>query len=68
MATVTQPMTLDEYLEFDDGTDTRYELIDGEPVAVTAESDLNDCIASFLYAYFLKVGVPYSILRTELRD
>ena len=59
MVTTTKPLTLEEYLEFDDGTDTRYELIDGEMVALSAESDLNDRIASFLYAYFLRMGIPY---------
>ena len=28
--------TLDEFLAFDDGTDRRYELLDGQIVAVTA--------------------------------
>ena len=59
MVTTTKPLTLEEYLEFDDGTDTRYELIDGEMVALSAESDLNDRIASFLYAHFLQMGIPY---------
>ncbi|MGH7062301.1 MAG: Uma2 family endonuclease, partial [Stellaceae bacterium] len=29
-----EPMTLDEFLDWDDGTDTRYELIAGFPVAM----------------------------------
>lgn len=57
--TTTKPMTLAEYLDFDDGTDTRYELIDGQPVATPTESDLNDRIASFLYACFLQMGIPF---------
>jgi Uma2 family endonuclease len=28
-----RPMTVAEFLEYDDGTDTRYELIDGQLVA-----------------------------------
>ena len=59
MVTTTRPLTLEEYLDFDDGADTRYELIDGERVALPAESDLNDRIAFFLSAYFLKIGIPY---------
>ena len=27
-------MTVAEFLDFDDGTDTRYELVEGRPVAV----------------------------------
>jgi Uma2 family endonuclease len=56
-------MTLEEYLNYDDGTDTRYELVDGKLIAMPTESDLNECIASFLFAYFLQTGVPYYCLR-----
>ncbi len=55
----TRPLTLEEYLDYDDGTDTRYELVDGRLVALSTESDINDRIASFLYAYFLQIGIPY---------
>jgi Uma2 family endonuclease len=41
-------MTLEEYLNFDDGTDTRYELVNGELVEMPSESDLNNVIAIFL--------------------
>ena len=64
-ATTAKPMTLAEYLNFDDGTDTRYELIDGQPVAMPTESVLNDRIASFLFACFLKLGLPYYRLSTK---
>lgn len=59
MTIATKPMTLEEYLNFDDGTDNRYELVDGHLMAMPTESDLNDRIASFLYACFLKLGIPY---------
>lgn len=59
MTIATKPMTLDEYLNYDDGTDTHYELVDGQLIAMPTESDLNDRIASFLYACFLKLGIPY---------
>jgi Uma2 family endonuclease len=55
-------MTLEDYLNYDDGTDTRYELVAGQLVAMPTESDLNDCIASFLYAYFLELDVSYACL------
>jgi Uma2 family endonuclease len=29
-----RPMTVAEFLDFDDGTDTRYELVEGRPVAM----------------------------------
>ena len=55
----TRPLTLEEYLDYDDGTDTRYELVDGRLIALSTESDINERIASFLYAYFLQIGIPY---------
>ncbi len=59
MTIATKPMSLEEYLNYDDGTDTRYELVDGELIAMPTESDLNDQIASFLFAYLLQLGIPY---------
>ena len=53
MTIATKPMTLHEYLNYDDGTDTRYELVDGELIAMPTESDLNDQIASFLFALLI---------------
>lgn len=64
---VSQPLTLEEYLEFDDGTDTQYELIEGIPTAMPPESNLNDRIASFLYAYFLQLGIPYDHLSMKVQ-
>ncbi len=45
-------MTLKEYLDYDDGTDTRYELVDGVLVEMGAESRINLLIAIFLIQYF----------------
>jgi Uma2 family endonuclease len=52
-------MTLAEYLEYDDGTDTRYELEDGVLVEMGAENPLNPTIAMFLAFAFGSLGVPY---------
>ena len=41
-------MTFEEFLEYDDGTDVRYDLIDGVPVEVPEESDLNLKLARWL--------------------
>src|SRR5262249_35993196 len=38
-------MTLDEFLRFDDGTDTRYELIDGFPVAMAPPAEAHRILA-----------------------
>jgi Uma2 family endonuclease len=51
-------MTLEEYLDYDDGTDVRYELVDGVLVEMGAENTLNPVIAGFLFAVFLGMGIP----------
>jgi Uma2 family endonuclease len=51
-------MTLEDYLNYDDGTDSRYELVNGELVKMPSESDLNRRIAILLLAYFLSLGIP----------
>ncbi len=55
MTTTQQRMTLEEYLNFDDGTDTRYTLINGEWVEMPSESDLNNVIA----LYVLSILLPF---------
>lgn len=54
-ATTPKRMTLEEYLTHDDGTDTRYELVDGVLVEMGAESRCNIKIALFLIQAFLQV-------------
>jgi Uma2 family endonuclease len=54
--------TIEEYLDYDDGTDTRYELVNGELVEMPSESTLNTQIAVFLIAAFLQLGIPYGRL------
>lgn len=58
MTAATQSMTLEDYLHHDDGTDCRYELVNGELVAMPPESRLNISIAIFLLKCFLQQGVP----------
>jgi Uma2 family endonuclease len=40
--------TIEEFLNYDDGTDTRYELVRGELVEMPNESTLNTQMAVFL--------------------
>lgn len=46
--------TIEEYLDYDDGADTRYELVDGVLVEMPPESRLNQKIASFLFSAFVR--------------
>jgi Uma2 family endonuclease len=43
-----RPMTLDEFLRWDDGTDTRYELIGGFPVAMAPPAQAHRMLAAHL--------------------
>ncbi|MEQ8956909.1 MAG: Uma2 family endonuclease [Coleofasciculus sp. C2-GNP5-27] len=63
MTIASQKMTLEEYLNYEDGTDTRYELVNGELVVMPPESDLNQRIAIFLLIYFSQQGIPAYRLR-----
>jgi Uma2 family endonuclease len=51
-------MSLEEYLTYDDGTDTRYELEDGVLVEMGAENPLNPRIAMLLVFLFADLGIP----------
>jgi Uma2 family endonuclease len=51
-------MSLEEYLTYDDGTDTRYELKDGVLVEMGVESTINTWIAMYLAFAFGALGVP----------
>jgi len=55
----TQPrkFTFKDYLAYEDDTDNRYELIDGELVPLAPESGLNDFIASFLSSVLVDRGL-----------
>lgn len=52
MTVATQKLTLQEYLSYSDGTDTRYELVDGELVAMGIGSGLHGAILKFLEKVF----------------
>jgi Uma2 family endonuclease len=46
--------TFEEYLAYDDGTDSQYELVDSELVEMPPESDLNVNLSRFLYVALLQ--------------
>ena len=51
-------MTLQEFLKYDDGTENRYELVDGVLVEMGAESTTNTIIAGFLFGFLIQMGLP----------
>lgn len=54
--------TFEAYLDYDDGTDNRYELIDGELVELPPESRPNYLIANFLLMKLVEAGVPLQLV------
>jgi Uma2 family endonuclease len=59
-------MSLEEYFAYDDGTDTRYELVDGVLVEMGNESKLNVQIAMFLAFYLGTLGLPHYLLSNKI--
>lgn len=58
MSSVTKPqMTFEEYLTYDDGTDQRYEWIDGVLVEMPTESELNAWLSLALQLHFINAGL-----------
>jgi Uma2 family endonuclease len=58
----TKRMSLEAYLTYDDGTDARYELVDGVLVEMGTESTINTQIAGFLYGFFILLGLPSHLI------
>lgn len=65
MVITTKKMSFEEFLNYDDGTDTLYELENGELIPMSSESDINQRITMFLVAYFLRCGIPSYRLRMK---
>jgi Uma2 family endonuclease len=59
--TTQSRMSLEEYLTYDDGTDTRYELVDGVLVEMGTEAPLNSKIALYILGALLPIGVPLDL-------
>ncbi len=57
-----KPITLEEFLDYDNGTDFSYELVDGVPLAMPVESWDASTISIYLLAQLLTV-VPYYRIR-----
>jgi Uma2 family endonuclease len=62
MTTTRKKLTFEKYLEYDDGTENRYELIDGELVALPPESRLNILIANFIFLKLVEAGIPLKLV------
>lgn len=65
ISTSAKRLTFEEFLAYDDGTDTRYELVDGELVEMPTESHENCQIAKLLMFELVKY---VSIALLNLKD
>jgi Uma2 family endonuclease len=65
MTAIASLLSLEDYFTYNDGTDALYELENGALRAMPPESDLNQRIASLLFAYFLQAGVLPAYLRMK---
>jgi Uma2 family endonuclease len=62
MTTTPSTLTLEDYLHHDDGTERRYELIEGELSEMPPETDGNNLIALYLLTRFLEF-IPFKLIR-----
>ncbi len=62
----SKQLTFNEYFNYSDNTDNRYELIDGELIALPPESEPNNFIANYLFFYLASSGlVPLRLIKTH---
>ena len=66
MTVATKLMTLEEYLTYDDGTDTVCELVNGELIAMPPESYQNQQVTISLLIYFSQLGISTRLLRNQI--
>lgn len=68
MTVAMTAMGLADFLAYEDGTETLYELEDGALIVMPPESDRNRRIATFLMIYLAQCGVlpQYLTMKTEL--
>jgi Uma2 family endonuclease len=65
---ITKKTTLEEFLVYDDDTETLYEFEDGEIILMASESETNRRIAMFILICFAQLGLPsYRLsMKTEI--
>jgi len=57
--TIAQRLTFEQYLERDDDTEKRYELVDGRLIELPPESEPNTSLANFLFLQLVGAGLPF---------
>jgi Uma2 family endonuclease len=59
-------MTMEEFLAYNDGSDARYELVDGKLVEMPVESQENCELARFLFVELLKLFPFYLVCHKDI--
>ncbi len=61
-------ISFEEFLDYSQNREERYELEDGKLLIMPSESEINRRIAMFLLTHFLKLGLPFPrlTLKTEM--
>jgi Uma2 family endonuclease len=57
--TTAQRLTFEQYLELDNGTEKRYELVDGRLIELPPESEPNTSLPNFLFLQLVNAGLPF---------
>jgi Uma2 family endonuclease len=66
MVVAAKLMSVEEYLDYDDGTDDTYELVNGELNLMPPESHQNQRIEISLLVFLAKLGIPAKLLRNQI--
>jgi Uma2 family endonuclease len=67
MITTKTKLTLEDYFNYKDNSETRYELEDGQLISMPPESDQNNLISLYLLSEFLKL-VSFKLIRHKDMD
>ncbi len=70
MTITTQRLSLDDYLAYEEGTDTRYELVNGELIGMAQPKGRHGAIAEFLNDTFRaeikRLGLAWTSKQMEI--
>jgi Uma2 family endonuclease len=61
--TTAQRLTFEDYLNHDDGTEKRHELVNGRLIDLPPESEPHDAIANYLFLMLVNSGLPFRLIR-----
>ena len=61
--TIAQRLTFEQYLEMNDETDNRYELVEGRLVELPPESEPNTSLANYLFLQLVNAGMSFRLIQ-----